>query len=90
MLGLSNRLAGGRGMTDTSAKVDIDILTALNRDYIASVQKGNVRNMKADSGETTVLRQRAPSMAGLRPCPPSGSGYQRLKCGVRSQTAGRP
>ena len=30
-------------MTDTAAKVDIDILTALNRDYIASVQKGNVR-----------------------------------------------
>ena len=29
-------------MTDT-AKVDIDILAALNRDYIASVQKGNVR-----------------------------------------------
>jgi hypothetical protein len=43
MLGLSNQLAGGRGMTDTAAKVDIDILTALNRDYIASVQKGNVR-----------------------------------------------
>src|ERR1700712_134991 len=42
MLDLSNQLAGGRGMTDT-AKVDIDILAALNRDYIASVQKGNVR-----------------------------------------------
>ena len=30
-------------MTDTAAKVDIDILTAFNRDYIASVQKGNLR-----------------------------------------------
>jgi ketosteroid isomerase-like protein len=43
LLSLLNQLAKGRGMTDTAAKVDIDILTAVNRDYIASVQKGDVR-----------------------------------------------
>jgi Domain of unknown function (DUF4440) len=30
-------------MADREAQVDIDILKALNRDYVASVQKGDVR-----------------------------------------------
>jgi ketosteroid isomerase-like protein len=33
-------------MTDKAAQADIDLLTALNRDYIASVQGGDVRRFE--------------------------------------------
>ena len=36
--------------TNENAQRDLDTLTALNRDYVASVQKGDLRAFREDSG----------------------------------------